>query len=286
MVEQGVTVDWINDLPWSIALPLWDAVRMGRKAPSMTWPLQVYILIDRLDIAAQLDLGHRSVSIEPSVPHQNNVSSSCCPCWPCESESHNLLLSTGPAGEVRFQRDPVASHPAIGISDRIRCSARQTQKSQFIGSELPLPKRSTIMGRGVLVANDAVPSSQARGQATSIVSRLCTFALLRLGLISASTQRGRAPSPAPNSRTQLRISHHISGHWLWPVHLGFESPLAHGSIRHSKHKCGRSATAFYDHNLSRVQGRKLDVAGLSSRGCSWAVDQTRQRCCQFILDLL
>ena len=74
MVLHGVTVDWINDLPWSIALPLWDTIRMGRKAPSMTWPLQVYTLIDRLDIAAQLDLGHRSVATQRSIPHQDAVS--------------------------------------------------------------------------------------------------------------------------------------------------------------------------------------------------------------------
>lgn len=76
MAKHSLNANWINKLPWSIALPIWELLRMGKTTPKMNWHVKAYCLVDRMDVAAQLELGHRSVIMDPTVPQTKTVSES------------------------------------------------------------------------------------------------------------------------------------------------------------------------------------------------------------------
>lgn len=75
MLELGVTSEWVNNLPWSIALPIWEIIRICRMAPRPAWPVEAYILLDRIDMAAQLDLGCAPVEMDAVTDQVAPVSS-------------------------------------------------------------------------------------------------------------------------------------------------------------------------------------------------------------------
>lgn len=69
MVENDLDTAWLVNVPWSITLPIWEAVRICRNKPSSNWPVQAYDIIDRMDMAAQQDLGFKSIVMDPTMPH-------------------------------------------------------------------------------------------------------------------------------------------------------------------------------------------------------------------------
>jgi hypothetical protein len=75
MLELGVTAEWVNNLPWSIALPIWEIIRICRMTPRPVWPVEAYILLDRIDMAAQLDLGFAPVEMDAVTEQVAPVSS-------------------------------------------------------------------------------------------------------------------------------------------------------------------------------------------------------------------
>ena len=46
----GVTADYLKELPFGLALPLWDVIYAYRQAPKNDWPSAIYSLIDRPDL--------------------------------------------------------------------------------------------------------------------------------------------------------------------------------------------------------------------------------------------
>lgn len=74
IAQHGLDADWINELPWSVALPIWELLRLGKTTPNMDWPVKAYSLVDRMDVAAQLELGHRSVIMDSTVSQSKTVS--------------------------------------------------------------------------------------------------------------------------------------------------------------------------------------------------------------------
>lgn len=74
MVENHLDDTWLGNVPWSISLPIWDAIRLCRTNPNSNWPVKAYELINRMDMAAQQDLGFKSIIMDPTMPHISLVS--------------------------------------------------------------------------------------------------------------------------------------------------------------------------------------------------------------------
>jgi hypothetical protein len=73
MAQHSLDANWIHELPWSVALPIWELLRIGKTTPNMDWPVKAFSLVDRMDVAAQLELGHRSVVMDPTVSQSKTV---------------------------------------------------------------------------------------------------------------------------------------------------------------------------------------------------------------------
>ncbi|KAJ9119565.1 hypothetical protein QFC22_003274 [Naganishia vaughanmartiniae] len=67
MIKNGGNRDWLLRLSWYISLPIWEAVRALRGHTKTTWPLALYRLIERLDVAAQLKMAQCRLPVDPWI---------------------------------------------------------------------------------------------------------------------------------------------------------------------------------------------------------------------------
>lgn len=74
LAQTGLDERWLRRLPWSIALPIHEAIRQSRVNPGNRQSLQVYHVLDRMDIAAQMGLGFKPITMDPVMPHITAVS--------------------------------------------------------------------------------------------------------------------------------------------------------------------------------------------------------------------
>lgn len=68
MAELGIGLSWILGLAYHLSLPILDVIQFCRLYPDEKWDLKTFVLLDRLDVAAQNDLGPRPISTEVTPP--------------------------------------------------------------------------------------------------------------------------------------------------------------------------------------------------------------------------
>jgi hypothetical protein len=216
MARNNLNVDWINDLPWSIALPIWEILRIGKTTPGMHWPIQAYSLIDRMDIAAQLELGHRSVIMNSTLPEFRTVSRSAFSILP------RLI-------QVQFQMDDqLLDHDAIlaqvKSTPRFRSNMLEDKQKR---RKLSVPNMRFTGDRRLWDVEALLQTTRTRPIKPDDKPQL------RLveeegrprgstALTELSLQRGRAGDPTREPRSQYRLSDNFPSHWIRNVHPGFE----------------------------------------------------------------
>jgi anaphase-promoting complex subunit 1 len=53
MVSTGLTADWVADLPYGLALPVLEMMRICQHSPGRDWPAEAYEFVGRTDLAMQ-----------------------------------------------------------------------------------------------------------------------------------------------------------------------------------------------------------------------------------------
>lgn len=67
MVQNGVTIDWIQSLSFGVAIPIWEMMRVCQHHPSRNWSSREYTFIDRIDLAAKVDCAVEQDLTSPAV---------------------------------------------------------------------------------------------------------------------------------------------------------------------------------------------------------------------------
>lgn len=64
LIDAGLNRSWILRLPYHISIPILEAIKICRYHADKGWCRRLYNLIDRVDIAAQMQLGHRNIPVD------------------------------------------------------------------------------------------------------------------------------------------------------------------------------------------------------------------------------
>jgi hypothetical protein len=74
LVSQGGDREWLSRLPWHVSLPIWEAIRALRGRTKTSWSLGMYLLLERLDVAAQLKMTRCRLPVDPWIHNVKEVS--------------------------------------------------------------------------------------------------------------------------------------------------------------------------------------------------------------------
>lgn len=89
LVNQGGDREWLTKLPWHLSLPIWEAIRALRGRTKTCWSLGMYLLLERLDVAAQLKMTRCRLPVDPWIHNVKEVSSAffiTCPFAPVDGK--------------------------------------------------------------------------------------------------------------------------------------------------------------------------------------------------------
>ncbi|KAI5451839.1 Anaphase-promoting complex subunit 1 [Naganishia albida] len=73
LVNQGGDREWLTKLPWHLSLPIWEAIRALRGRTKTCWSLGMYLLLERLDVAAQLKMTRCRLPVDPWIHNVKEV---------------------------------------------------------------------------------------------------------------------------------------------------------------------------------------------------------------------
>jgi anaphase-promoting complex subunit 1 len=67
IVNRGCDSEWLADLPWGVAMPILEMLRICHASPPKDWPAKAYAFIGRSDLAIQAS-GEGMLSRDTAVP--------------------------------------------------------------------------------------------------------------------------------------------------------------------------------------------------------------------------
>lgn len=94
----GVTADYLKELPFGLALPLWDVIYAYRQAPKNDWPSAIYSLIDRPDLLSLEYQEHIGVAAAGGGVAAGASGGTAATTAAAAAASYSGGSSTGPTG--------------------------------------------------------------------------------------------------------------------------------------------------------------------------------------------